>query len=650
MTWGKDDFNPRRRASIDRLARAVALAAGLILLAPAAGAFQSDQLIGGNDVIPINPDFSPAVNLAPIDLVPEQPGLVDDIVRSAIQAGFIANNLNTIPVEITIQTGLSAALAQAISATNRPSVLTPYAGLFDVEGIPVFDPIGSLVTNKASTIGQGSFGFGVSVQRSRFHEFDGSDIGDAVSFNETSTQTTDISTPAINPMSVTTVLVQDMDIRNVIFRADVITLALTYGLFERVDVGALVPYIFLKTEGRATFSYTATTSVSLPNPAIVTEDVVSADTFSGKWSRDEDGFGDMVVFTKFQALSQAGRFGPNHDRAPVDLAFQVEVKLATGDEGEFLGTGKTDLAGRVLVQREVIPAKMRLRGEAGYNYSGLDSDFSTWEFKTGLEWLALANLAFSAELIGADSQAFGLIVDGVLGGKYVFANDVSVFAGLRFPLNENGLRFYSAPILGVEKTFGRVFGGDVASLPERNLPAFEPAPAATQPAAPPAAQPARTPAPTPTAAQPIRTPAPTPAAQPTRTPAPTPAAQPTRTPAPTQQAIPPPTRTPSPTPPPTPQPAVTIPPRVETPAIPQPAIPPGAPVERTLPPRSDVLPPQQGRVLPPVDPGDLPARPVPILPPSTGGGVIPPATGGGAIPTPTPPGGVIPPPDGEARR
>lgn len=450
------------------IAKTVVAAMLLTTLVPGVWADHESDIIGGDDAIKINPDFSPTITF-------------DNPILSAL--GFTPE-----PVNIVIPS-LGAALSQAISASNRPSVLTPYAGQLGGDpDEPVFDTLGSLVTNKATTIGKGNLGLGLSYQHSEFDEFDGEPIGKSVGFADTRDPTRSDLAPVSDPIfgeqgQGVLEVSEELAVSEVKFTADVVTLSITYGLLDRLDIGALIPYIFLRTEGRANYQITTRVlRVDENTGAVTVLDPRTTRKFKGGWDEDFNGFGDIILFTKLQILSQAGVIGETHRPAPLDLAAQLEVKLPTGDEGEFLGTGKTDVAIRLLGQRTITETVL-LRGEVGFNRSGLDNDFNTWEWKTGVEWQPLLALAFSAEVIGAWSDEFDTILDGVIGAKYNFPRDLSVFGGVRFPLNDNGLRFDYAPIIGIEKTFQRPFSreADMASLPPRELPEFQPIETPAQP-------------------------------------------------------------------------------------------------------------------------------------------------------------------------
>lgn len=477
----------RSPAGFIRGAAALAFAlAPALALVPARRASAQD-LIGGGDAIPINPNFRVEGADFFNQIVAGSPPTLRDLILTNFSPDVIRERISP-----DIQTTLGAALSQAISSSNRPSVLTPYAGILGGEGESfVFDSFGSLVTNKASTIGKGNFGLGVSYQHSRFKDFNGAPIGDFASAESNQRSPRDIievSDPFLGDSLIVleSAFASTLDVKDVEFTADVVTIALTYGLMDHLDVGALVPLINLRNEGNAAYKITQSLSVTQINELgeVQLVNARQTDKFYGSWDRDYSGPGDVILFAKQQLMSQAGLMGEKAWKAPLDLAATAELKLPTGDENKFLGTGKTDFALRVIAQREIIPARMRARAELGYNISGLGSEFSSFDYKFGMEYVATTALAFSGEVIGSRSDAFHHIVDGVLGAKYNFPHDVAVFGGFRFPISDNGLRFDWAPIIGVEKTFVRPF--------ERKQPEAEAAPTAEPPAE---GQPAPAPAP-----------------------------------------------------------------------------------------------------------------------------------------------------------
>jgi hypothetical protein len=221
--------------------------------------------------------------------------------------------------------------------------------------------------------------------------------------------------------------------------------------------------------------------------------------FSGSFDRDFDGIGDVIIFSKWQVLSQHGL--PMREKAAYDMAWQAEIKLPTGDEEQFLGTGETDVALRVLLQRE-ISNKIRMRGELGYNRSGLGSEFNTYEYKIGGEWVMIHKLAASVEIIGSYSREFSNVIDIAAGAKLEVSRDVKVFAGVRAPLNDSGLRYGFSPIVGIEYVYSRPPAGmdgleplDMEELPMEPVgPAQPTAPMQPMPIESRATPPAGTPA------------------------------------------------------------------------------------------------------------------------------------------------------------
>ncbi len=468
--------------------RTLLSAAALMAMGLGTARGADNNIIGGNAIIPINPKFSPDTQLYLPQNVKPRDGGVDFLTNPVAQLLGLNQALQ---VQISVPVTLGAALSQAISAGNRPSVLTPYGGILKGEGANAkYDTFGSLVTNKATTIGKGKFGLGLSYQHSEFDAFDGRDIGTSV--NTDSVQKTNLNVDQGGFQSTTVVpftTKTSLRVKDVEFKADVVTLALTYGLLENVDVGALIPYIWLNTSGKVDMKVTQFTQVNTKNPSIPLDvtfpKVGSVRHFRGSWDRDFDGIGDIILFTKWQILSQDGL--PKRIKSAIDLALELEVKLPTGDEDKFLGTDKTDVAMRILAQRHMTD-RLILRGEVGYNRSGLGNEFNTYEYKVGTEFQISDNLAASAELIGSYSEEFHGIIDVAGGLKYGVSRDFKVFAGVRAPLNDNGLRYPWSPILGVEYTFSPAPKADMNGLQAPGKNPTSPAPASAGSAAPRPAQ------------------------------------------------------------------------------------------------------------------------------------------------------------------
>ena len=82
-------------------------------------------------------------------------------------------------------------------------------------------------------------------------------------------------------------------------------------------------------------------------------------------------------------------------------------------------------------------------------------------------------MAISGEIIAVDPRNSATIFDAVAGAKALLPWDSAIFAGVRFPLNDEGLRFDWAPIIGIEKTFYNPFDHrelDLTNLPPRAIP------------------------------------------------------------------------------------------------------------------------------------------------------------------------------------
>lgn len=472
----------RSLAAARALARVVALAMIVAHASPFA-ALADDGFLDGPDVVPVNPDFRPEIPF-----------------QGDSGTGFLTD-VPLFSVSPQVVTTLGAALSASISAGSRPSVLTPYSGLVSSKAGLRQDSFGSLSTNKAATIGRGNFGLGFSYQHQKFRDYGDQSLGDYLSDEQRIDAPFDpridsealaaIAVPPGYVMNVYPVIVNpdgsfaldpdgavtvnsSLRLRDVEITADVVTLSLTYGLLDRLDVGVLAPYIFLNSKGKADLSVRSDdqNAIAIVGPdadgdgfadSTVYTDILSlsaGEEFSGSWDRDYEGFGDVVLFAKFLILSQQGVVG---NPAPFDLAVQFEVKTPTGNEDDFLGTGEWDFAGRLVGQYEILENVLRARGEIGFNRSGLGADYSTFEYKLGAEYVPFdrVDLAFSAEAIGRESNLFSSQVDGVVGTKYSPGKQfpalrrMAVFAGLRFPFTRNGLGYAPSPILGAEYTFER---------------------------------------------------------------------------------------------------------------------------------------------------------------------------------------------------
>src|SRR6266511_3241360 len=147
---------------------------------------------------------------------------------------------------------------------------------------------------------------------------------------------------AIPPNDVRTSLELDTILININLDIHVrlFSLAATYGVTDRLDVGILVPVASVDMDVKSK----AEIITSPENPFPRVHSFVGAPHGpTDAASDDADGIGDIVLRAKYLLLRSD----------VVDIAGEVLTKLETGDERNFLGTGKTTVRPFLIFSRTV---------------------------------------------------------------------------------------------------------------------------------------------------------------------------------------------------------------------------------------------------------------------------------------------------------
>lgn len=360
--------------------------------------------------------------------------------------------------------GLDQLNTQLTSAIGIPSFNSSVSGFtFDIErGIPVrtTESLGPLLTERATTLGARKLDLTFTYTRVNFTKLEGRDLNNLElvflrddangnGFRDTS-----------GPFSFESDIIR-ANLR-VDLTEDIFAVIATYGLTSEWDIGIVVPvtHIRLRAEGPLAifdqFGSRGGTSVggipvhrfgpdSTP-PAV--SGSVDGTVVSGKG--DATGLGDIILRTKYNFLR-------NYNDLVPDLAFLVEVKLPTGDEGQLLGTGGTNLTG-LLVGSKTYGRWFTPHVNLGYEIDTNDTRQNAVRYALGFDARLSSELTVASAVIGRfkpdGGEAGDHITDLSLGVKWNPAKSLILRANVQIPLDKNsGLRADFIPTVGVEYLF-----------------------------------------------------------------------------------------------------------------------------------------------------------------------------------------------------
>jgi hypothetical protein len=254
-------------------------------------------------------------------------------------------------------------------------------------------------------------------------------------------------------------------------RTERTTVSATYGLTDRIDVGADIPFARMSVSGANLFS------VTFPGEEQFTQRDVEFDATSS-------GLSDVLLRGKVLAFSRSG----------VDAAALVNLRLPTGDADNLLGVGtlQTKLMAVLSVTRGPVASHLNI----GYLFGGEGLRFAPdpnlnpptprlvdahptdeFDYTVGADiaaspWLTIAgdvigrSLRHSAEFVlepfefGPPTNVLLKIVPGTVnlvlgtvGCKVRVGGMWLVTGGVVFSLSDNGLTSHVTPVVGVERAF-----------------------------------------------------------------------------------------------------------------------------------------------------------------------------------------------------
>ncbi|MGH8168844.1 MAG: transporter [Woeseiaceae bacterium] len=303
--------------------------------------------------------------------------------------------------------------------------------------VQVAKSFGPIYAERADTIGKGRFNANLSFTAFKYDEFLGDDLDRfmVTTLHEAHTIPPDDEHSSFELDTVVINLNLDINVNALVFAG-------TYGLTDKLDVGFLVPLadVDLRVDARAEV-------VKSPDNMIP----VDVHTFEGGPESPNDsasgtatGVGDVVLRAKYHWFQSETN----------NVAAAVQVKTATGNDGDFLGTGDNTVRPLLIYSRSF--GSFTPHMNLGYEFNLDDSDQNSVEYAAGFDFgaesytLALSILG-SREMSG-DGIA-DTIVNGAFGVKWNPFGSYILTANVLVPLNDDGLRSDVISTLAFERNF-----------------------------------------------------------------------------------------------------------------------------------------------------------------------------------------------------
>jgi hypothetical protein len=356
------------------------------------------------------------------------------------------------------------AIASQLSALPLPSSASGFTYTFD-PALGVYnrtaDSFGPILAERAETLGQGKFYTGFAYQHFKFASLDGVNLHRIPAVFEHLQTTPD---PVVRRDIITTSNFLDA-------RIGQFTTFFTYGLLDRLDVSVALPLVSaaLDVVSNATVQRIGTAA---DNTIHYFRDANGNPTDRRPFaaSGSASGIGDVLV--RFKGAAISGR------RAR--LALGLDVRMPTGDEYDFLGSGAAGLKPFVALSARA----GRISPHVNFAYQWNGSSVLAGDIRTGAKGHLPNQLAWAAGFDAGVSRTFTFAFD-VLGQRILNAQRLrqtsfTAANGALFPqisfareslsLTSGSVGFKVAPISTLLVSANFIFQMNHAGLRARVIP------------------------------------------------------------------------------------------------------------------------------------------------------------------------------------
>jgi hypothetical protein len=335
---------------------------------------------------------------------------------------------------------LNQAISSNLGVVSLNSTATGFT--LDIErGVPIrsTENLGPLLAERAPTLGKRKLNLGLFYTRADFKRLAGTDLDD-LTLVFTHEDVNGDGTLGIPEFELDQILV-DLDVE---LSQDIVALFTTYGITNSWDVSAVIPIVHtrLRVTGNAQVARNSSISRFVHN--FGPEGDQPVDNAGG----DATGIGDIILRTKYHFFRSESKWP--------DLAVVGQVKLATGDEDDLLGTGDTNFLGLLVASRTY--GRFTPHVNVGYEITTGPSEQDNLRYIVGLDAALHPRFTLAGDIIGRwapERDGNGAnIVDFALSAKWNVWRSLLLDAAVQIPINKDeGLRADVIWTIGVEYTF-----------------------------------------------------------------------------------------------------------------------------------------------------------------------------------------------------
>ena len=332
---------------------------------------------------------------------------------------------------------LSTAIGQNTGNFNYSSSVNSFS--YDpVQAVflPSIDSLGSLVGERAETIGRGKLNGAFSFSQLNYRRFEGQHLHSL----SVVLPHGPCPPPECTASQVDDFITVSMDVK---FTQDLMALYGTYGVTDKFDVSVVVPYLYnhMSVTAKARLNAGHDDAHQF-DPTGATSDL---STSSGRGTKT--GFGDVIVRGKYNFIRDKG-WVP-------DSSFVVRGQFASGEQDEFMGTGHNEFRATFIFSKPI--GLLTPHGNFGYEASTGGNQFDQFIWDGGIDARVTERAMLGFDIFGQFQNGDGVeanLINLAGGGRFNVMDNLVLFGITQFPLvKSNGLRTNMTWTVGLEYTF-----------------------------------------------------------------------------------------------------------------------------------------------------------------------------------------------------
>jgi hypothetical protein len=248
------------------------------------------------------------------------------------------------------------------------------------------DSFGPIYSERADSNGKNKFSFGLNYSHFSFDKIDDLNLRDGdvqIVFRH---QDLPPSPCCLAPFFEGDVIQTKMFLK---ITSDITAFNFSYGVTDRLDVGAAVPIVRTQIQARLDATINRLATGGSTSTAGIHTFVGGGDSATFQQSGSASGIGDVVVRAKYRLTSGSAAGG----------ALGVEARLPTGEERDLLGTGTTQVRGFLIGSAHLGTFSPHLN--AGYTWSSKKAVIpDEINVSAGFDWALNPRFTFVVDALG----------------------------------------------------------------------------------------------------------------------------------------------------------------------------------------------------------------------------------------------------------